>query len=129
MEFSLANLLNLSTAVFMAGNLLAVGLTLRIGETFAGLRDFRFVGWGLFWGFTGSLFTAVWTGTRGVPAEHRSVLALGVGTRNLGVPFAVLSSVPRPDPGTIAVIALAVPVTIVEAVVAAACFAKGIPRS
>lgn len=281
MEFSLATLLNLSTSVFMAGNLLGVGLTLRIGETFAGLRDFRFVGWGLFWGFvvapalsvllvrllhldasyatglmlvglapcapfmpgaverakgslsgaasflllattvtllfvplavprlvpglpvdamaiakplviyllipfalglalrqfapelaqalrpsvkgltglatlvmlvlclslfrgdifatagsrsllalillTASLLTLVWIGSRGLPAERRSVLALGVGTRNLGVPFAALSSVPEPDPGAIAVIALAIPVTIVGAVVAAASFAKRTP--
>jgi BASS family bile acid:Na+ symporter len=273
-----ATLFHLSTAVFMAGNLLGVGLSLRIGETVAGLKDLRFVGWGLFWGFviapalslllawmlrleapyatglvliglapcapfmpvavqrakgslagassflllatavtvcfvplvvprlvpgvpvdalaiarplvallllpfatglalrqfsedlsarlrrfvkgpttvatlamlllclylfrtdilaaagsrsllalvllTAALLSVVWFGSIGLSVEQRSVLSLGVGTRNLGVPFAVLSAVPQPDPGSIAVIALAIPVTLIGAAAAAACLAK-----
>ncbi len=73
--------------------------------------------------FTAILLVGVWAMTRSLPVPKRSVLALGVGTRNLGVPFAVLSSA-QSDERAIAVVALAVPVTLVGAFVASAWFAR-----
>lgn len=44
-------LLKLSLVVFMAGNLLDMGLRLQVGATLRGLRNLRFVAWTLVWGF------------------------------------------------------------------------------
>jgi predicted Na+-dependent transporter len=44
-------LLKLSLVVFMAGNLLEMGLRLQRGATLRGFRNLRFVAWTLVWGF------------------------------------------------------------------------------
>jgi BASS family bile acid:Na+ symporter len=44
-------LLRISLVIFMAGNLLDVGLKLKIGRAMQGLRDRRFVGYSILWGF------------------------------------------------------------------------------
>jgi BASS family bile acid:Na+ symporter len=46
-----ALLLQVSLVVFMAGNLLDMGLRLQLGATLRGLRNLRFVAWTLIWGF------------------------------------------------------------------------------
>jgi BASS family bile acid:Na+ symporter len=46
-----ALLLKVSLVVFMAGNLLDMGLRLEVGATLRGLRNLRFVAWTLVWGF------------------------------------------------------------------------------
>ncbi len=43
--------LKVSLVIFMVGNLLDMGLRLKIGEALAGLRNFRFVVLSLLWGF------------------------------------------------------------------------------
>ncbi len=51
MTETFALLLKVSLVVFMAGNLLDMGLRLPIGATLRGLRNLRFVAWVLIWGF------------------------------------------------------------------------------
>ena len=66
MEDALQIALKVSIVIFMAGNLLAMGLVLRIPDVLRGLRDFRFVLLSLFLGF--GFFPAVaWLIVRLVP--------------------------------------------------------------
>ena len=60
----------------------------------------------------------------GLKQSQRSVLALGVGTRNIAAVFAVLMAVPNPDPGLVVMIVLVVPLSVIVAFVAARIFAK-----
>jgi BASS family bile acid:Na+ symporter len=48
---SLLFLLKISLVVFIAGNLLEMGLRLNPGDAIKGLRDLRFVAFTLLWGF------------------------------------------------------------------------------
>jgi BASS family bile acid:Na+ symporter len=47
----LPDLLKLTLVVFMVGNLLDMGLRLKLDEALAGLRNVRFVAFSLLWGF------------------------------------------------------------------------------
>lgn len=48
---TLDKLLKLSLVIFMVGNLLDMGLRLKMKDAFAGLRNVRFVSLSIFWGF------------------------------------------------------------------------------
>ena len=60
----------------------------------------------------------------GLKQSQRSVVALGVGTRNIAAVFAVLMAIPNPDPGLVVMIVLVVPLSLIVAIVAARVFAK-----
>jgi BASS family bile acid:Na+ symporter len=60
----------------------------------------------------------------GLDHSQRSVLALGLSTRNIGAAIAPLFAVPGADPRAIAMCAMAVPVTVICAAVAARVFAR-----
>ena len=61
-----AALLKISLVIFMAGNLLGMGLQLQLGTALVGLRNLRFVGFSLLWCFV--LGPAVaWGLTRLIP--------------------------------------------------------------
>ena len=63
---TLNTLLKISLVIFMAGNLLDMGLRLRVGTALVGLRNLRFVSFGLLWCFV--LGPAVaWALTRLIP--------------------------------------------------------------
>ena len=51
MDDILTILLKISLVIFMAGNLLDLGLRLKIGDTLKGIKNFRFVVHSLLWGF------------------------------------------------------------------------------
>ena len=64
----LSALLKISLVIFMAGNLLDMGLRLRLGTALVGLRNVRFVGFSLLWCFV--LGPAIaWGLTRLIPLE------------------------------------------------------------
>lgn len=66
MTETLNTLLKISLVIFMAGNLLGMGLQLRVGTALVGLRNRRFVGFGQLWCFV--LGPAVaWALTRLIP--------------------------------------------------------------
>jgi len=65
----LTAVLKISLVVFMAGNLLDMGLRLRLRDALGGLRNPRFVSLSLLWGFV--LCPAfAWLLTRVVPLEQ-----------------------------------------------------------
>jgi BASS family bile acid:Na+ symporter len=67
--------LKISLVIFMAGNLLGMGLQLRLGTALAGLRDLRFVSLSLLWCFV--LGPAVaWGLTRVIPLEPPYAMGL-----------------------------------------------------
>ena len=59
----------------------------------------------------------------GLKQEQRSIMALGVGTRNIAAVFAVLMAIPNPDPRLVVMIVLVVPLSFIVALVAARLFA------
>jgi BASS family bile acid:Na+ symporter len=59
----------------------------------------------------------------GLKQEQRSIMALGVGTRNIAAVFAVLMAIPNPDPRLVVMIVLVVPLSVIVAFVAARLFA------
>jgi bile acid:Na+ symporter, BASS family len=59
----------------------------------------------------------------GLKQEQRSVMALGVGTRNIAAVFAVLMAIPNPDSRLVVMIVLVVPLSVIVAFVAAWLFA------
>ena len=59
----------------------------------------------------------------GLKKEQRSILALGMGTRNIAAVFAVLMAIPNPDSRLVVMIVLAVPISVIVAFVAARLFA------
>jgi BASS family bile acid:Na+ symporter len=69
--------------------------------------------------FCGSLPMAAYAFGFGLDHSQRSVLALGLSTRNIGAAIAPLYAVPGADPRAIAMCAMAVPVTVVCAAIAA----------
>lgn len=56
--------------------------------------------------------------------EQRSIMALGMGTRNIAAVFAVVMAIPNPDPRLVMMIVLVVPLSVMVAFVAAHLFAK-----
>ncbi len=61
----------------------------------------------------------------GLKQEQRSIMALGVGTRNIAAVFAVLMAIPNPDSRLVVMIVLVVPLSAIMAFVAAHLFAFG----
>jgi BASS family bile acid:Na+ symporter len=61
----------------------------------------------------------------GLAQRERSVLGLGLCTRNLGAALAPLLAMDAPDAGAVVAVVLALPVQLVCAVVAAQIFARG----
>ncbi len=59
----------------------------------------------------------------GLKQEQRSVMALGMGTRNIAAVFAVLVAFPRPDPRLVVMVVLVVPLLVIMAFAAARRFA------
>jgi len=59
----------------------------------------------------------------GLKREQRSIMALGMGTRNIAAVFAVLMAIPNPDSRVVVMIALVVPLSVIVAFVAARLFA------
>ena len=59
----------------------------------------------------------------GLKKEQRSIMALGMGTRNIAAVFAVLMDIPNPDSRLVVMIVLAVPISVIVAFVAARLFA------
>jgi BASS family bile acid:Na+ symporter len=60
----------------------------------------------------------------GMKQEQRSVMALGIGTRNIAAVFAVLTAIPNPDPRLVVMIVLVVPLSVIVAFAAAHLFAR-----
>jgi bile acid:Na+ symporter, BASS family len=65
----------------------------------------------------------------GLDHSQRSVLAMGLCTRNIGAAIAPLFAYPATDPRAIAICAMAVPVTLVCAAIAARIFARSRPAT
>jgi BASS family bile acid:Na+ symporter len=61
----------------------------------------------------------------GLKQEQRSVMALGMGTRNIAAVFAVLMAIPNPDSRLVVMVVLVVPLSVIVAFVAARLFAAG----
>jgi len=59
----------------------------------------------------------------GLKQEQRSIMALGMGTRNIAAVFAVLMAIPNPDSRLVVMIVLVVPLSVIVAFVAARLFA------
>ena len=59
----------------------------------------------------------------GLKQKQRSVMALGLGTRNIAAVFAVLTAISNPDPRLVVMIVLVVPLSVIVAFVAARLFA------
>lgn len=59
----------------------------------------------------------------GLNRPQRSMMGLGMGTRNIAAVFAVLMAIPTPDPRLVAMVALLVPVSVIVAFAAARWFA------
>jgi BASS family bile acid:Na+ symporter len=60
----------------------------------------------------------------GLKQEQRSIMALGMGTRNIAAVFAVLMAIPNPDPRLVVMVVLVVPLSVIVAFVAAQVFAR-----
>jgi bile acid:Na+ symporter, BASS family len=60
----------------------------------------------------------------GLQQKQRSIVALGMGTRNIAAVFAVLMAIPNPDPRLVVMVVLVVPLSVIVAFVAASIFAK-----
>jgi BASS family bile acid:Na+ symporter len=60
----------------------------------------------------------------GLQQKQRSIVALGMGTRNIAAVFAVLMAIPSPDPRLVVMVVLVVPLSVIVAFVAALVFAK-----
>jgi len=60
----------------------------------------------------------------GLQQKQRSIVALGMGTRNIAAVFAVLMAIPNPDPRLVVMVVLVVPLSVIVAFVAALVFAK-----
>jgi BASS family bile acid:Na+ symporter len=60
----------------------------------------------------------------GLKQQQRSIMALGMGTRNIAAVFAVLMAIPNPDPRLVVMIVLVVPISAIVAFVAALLFAR-----
>jgi BASS family bile acid:Na+ symporter len=56
--------------------------------------------------------------------EQRSIMALGMGTRNIAAVFAVVMAIPNPDPRLVMMIVLVVPVSVIVSFVAAHLFSR-----
>jgi BASS family bile acid:Na+ symporter len=75
MTETLNTLLKISLVIFMAGNLLEMGLRLRLGTALVGLRDVRFAGFSLLWCFV--LGPAIaWGLSRLIPLEPPYAMGL-----------------------------------------------------
>lgn len=59
----------------------------------------------------------------GLKQDQRSIMALGMGTRNIAAVFAVLMAIPSPDARLVVMVVLVVPLSAIVAFVAAALFA------
>jgi BASS family bile acid:Na+ symporter len=59
----------------------------------------------------------------GLKQDQRSIMALGMGTRNIAAVFAVLMAIPNPDSRLVVMIVLVVPLSVIVAFVAARLFA------
>jgi len=59
----------------------------------------------------------------GLKQEQRSVMALGMGTRNIAAVFAVLMAIPNPDSRLVVMVVLVVPLSVIVAFAAARLFA------
>jgi BASS family bile acid:Na+ symporter len=59
----------------------------------------------------------------GLKQDQRSVMALGMGTRNIAAVFAVLMAIPNPDPRLVVMVVLVVPLSAIVAFSAARLFA------
>ncbi|MBR0671798.1 hypothetical protein [Neoroseomonas soli] len=75
--------------------------------------------------FLGLLTLAAYRSGGGLAQRERSVLGLGMCTRNLGAALAPLLSMEAPDERAVVAVVLALPVQLVCALVAAALFARG----
>ncbi|MBX9748358.1 MAG: hypothetical protein K5Q68_01970 [Roseococcus sp.] len=74
--------------------------------------------------FLGLLTAASYDLSPGLGQAQRSVMALGLATRNVGAAIAPLLAAPDVDPRTIVMVALGVPVQIAWSLMAAAWFAR-----
>lgn len=74
--------------------------------------------------FYASMTAASYLSASGLPHSQRSVLALGVSTRNIGAAIAPLLAIPGTDPRTIAMAIMAVPLTVLCAFGAAPLLAR-----
>jgi len=60
----------------------------------------------------------------GLKQEQRSIMALGMGTRNIAAAFAGLTAISNPDPRMVVMVLLAVPLSGIVAFPAARVFAR-----
>ena len=61
----------------------------------------------------------------GLKQNQRSIIALGMGTRNIAAVFAVLMAIPNPDSRLVVMVVLVVPLSVIVAFAAARLFAAG----
>ena len=59
----------------------------------------------------------------GLKQNQRSIIALGMGTRNIAAVFAVLMAIPNPDSRLVVMVVLVVPLSVIVAFAAAQLFA------
>ena len=64
----------------------------------------------------------------GLPGNQKSVLSLGVSTRNLGAAFATLSSMSQIDQRATVIVALAVPIQVIISLIAARFFGRNVAK-
>ncbi|TWU30815.1 bile acid:sodium symporter family protein [Novipirellula artificiosorum] len=60
----------------------------------------------------------------GLKQNQRSIMGLGIGTRNIAAVFAVLMAIPNPDPDLVVMVVLVVPLSVMVAFAAAQWFCK-----
>ena len=60
----------------------------------------------------------------GLKQDQRSIMALGMGTRNIAAVFAVLMAIPKPDARLVVMVVLVVPLSVIVAFVAATVFVR-----
>jgi bile acid:Na+ symporter, BASS family len=78
--------------------------------------------------FLGVMTMVAYKAGFGLKQEQRSIMALGVGTRNIAAVFAVLMAIPDPDSRLVVMVVLVVPLSVIVAFVAARIFgAKAVP--
>jgi BASS family bile acid:Na+ symporter len=111
--FSIVALLLLSTFIYWRGALAAVG-------SFAIAAQFLFLG---------TMTASAYGLGLGLPQAQRSVLGLGVCTRNVGAALAPLLSAATVDERAVVMVVLAVPIQIIVALVAARWFARRARRA
>lgn len=113
-------LLKVSLVIFMAGNLLDMGLRLNPQDALRGLRSVRLVAHTLLWGF--AVGPALAYAITLLQPEQRIVLSTGMAPRNLGAALAPLFSIAEVDQRAIIMVVLGLPIMVIFALLSSIWF-------